>query len=596
MTATGTLTSVEPDTGGPRELLPGYRLDEDGTGAWCSLPWPADKNGLRGLVEWSIGATVINWCETWLVHHLTGAPWRFTPRQRRFIVQWYRVRVGRDGLPRWVWRSGCYRRSKGAGKDPMMAALINAEAYGPVIPVIDDGKMLPPEAHRMALVQIAANSEEQGKDLLRVVNGQQSEDLADEHGIDAGLIKTKAASGTLIEVLTNSERSAEGDPSTFAVLNESHWMTETSGGQALAGVVRRNIGKSPRGMARILEATNAHEGGGLSVAEETYEAWQTQVQGLTPRHDILYDSREAPPHLRMTVEEELEAGIHAAYAESPWIDEERIRDEAQDPRVPVSDSIRFYFNALPTNETAWIEPRKLDQLARPAEFVAEKEPVTLFLDCSKSEDATALMGCRMSDGHVFFVGCWHRPAGWQQRVQGLWRVPREHVDAEVRAVFARYRVSWFGVDESSAIDDLGVSYWADLVDEWHRSYSAQLGVWADGRRHSTRFDMRLSSQGGADRNRLMTVEAEATASAIDQWEQGSGRPSFTWDGHPLVRTHFFHARRRPNQWGIMIGKKTRDSSQKIDLALAAVGARLGRRLVLNSSNAPRNPVRVRRVR
>jgi hypothetical protein len=35
-------------------------------------------------------------------------------------------------------------------------------------------------------------------------------------------------------------------------------------------------------------------------------------------------------------------------------------------RVPVADSIRYYFNSLPTNETAWVEPRKFDALARPS--------------------------------------------------------------------------------------------------------------------------------------------------------------------------------------------------------------------------------------
>ncbi len=559
-----TVTSTRAD------LLPGYYIEE-GTGAWLTLPWPDDLSDLPP----SLGPQVIRWCEQWLVHHLTGHPWRFTLHQRRFLHLWYALRP--DG--KWLYRSGVKRGAKGTGKDPLAAAISLAELCGPVVFDDWDGDRPVGRAHRLALVQVAANSEAQARDVLRVANAMVSEGLSEEHGFDPGQLRTQTASGSRIELLTNSERSAEGDPATAILLNESHHMTETSGGVDLAGVARRNVGKSPGGQARLLELTNAHMPGEGSVAEASFDAWQAQVSGRAKRQDILYDSREAPPHLRLHVDAELEEGIRAAYADSPWIDQERIRDEAQDPRVPASDSVRFYFNALPTNELAWVDPRKFDACARPGTVVEDGTPVAMFLDCSKSSDATALVACRVDDGHVVTLGGWQRPHG--DRGRG-WLAPREVVDATVREAFARWDVQWFGVDPSPARDDeTEAQYWAELIDAWHRDFRDELLLWATPgpTGSSVRFDMRLSVPGGRERNRAFTEAAERTAADVDEDQ------SLTHDGDSMLRVHVQNARRRVNPWGVSLGKRTRDSSQLVDLAVAMVGARMGRRLLLNSGKA-----------
>jgi len=571
-------TEVE-DRPAPAELLPGYSVELD-TGAWLTLPWPERLEDLPA----SLGPDIIRWCaglSTPLVpagegprlrHHLTGAPWEFTLGQRRFLHLWYAVRP--DG--RWLYRSGVKRGAKGTGKDPFMGAIALIEALGPVVLADFAGGRPVAVPHRMALVQIGANSEAQAKDVLRVANGIISHELRLEYFVDDGITRTQFGNGSTIELLTRSERSSEGDPSTAVLLNETHHMTQSSGGQALAAVGRRNAGKSPGGRARVLEATNAHMPGEESAAEDSYNAWQKQVAGQTRRVDILYDSREAPPHLRLHVEPELEEGIRAAYGDSPWTDQERIRDEAQDPRTSVADSIRFYFNALPTNEFSWIDPRKFDALAAADAVVGDQEPIAMFLDCSKSEDATALMASRISDGHVMTLGVWQRPHG--DRGAG-WLAPRSEVDARVRWVFDTYDVWWFGVDPSPARDDeTEAQYWAALVDEWHRDFRDQVLLWATPgpTGSSVAFDMRMSTPGGQDRNRLFTEHAELTALAID--EEGA----LSHDGDPRLRVHTHNARRRPNRWGVSLGKQSRDSKRLVDCAVAMVGARLGRRLVLNS--------------
>jgi hypothetical protein len=588
---TTTESSTERPTPAPVELPPGYYV-EPGTGAWLTLPWPDDLDLLPPslfpqIVRWSRGLktpTTPAVDGPRLIHHLYGHPWEFTLGQRKFLHLWYAVRPDE----RWLYRSGVKRGAKGTGKDPMQAAMSLIAAKGPVeLDGFNSDGIPIGRPRRLALVQLASNSEAQSTDVLRVANGMISEVLASENGADPGILRTYLGDSR-IEVVTASVATAEGDPASDIFLNESHHMTHSSGGQGLAGVARRNVAKSPGGRARLCEFTNAHLPGEASVAEDSYQAWQDQVGGKTRRADILYDSREAAAQLRLHVEEELELGIAQAYADSPWNDQERLRDEAQDTRVPVADSVRFYLNSLPTNETAWVDPRRFDALSRSGgdATVARGTALTLFLDCSKSTDATTLVGCRVSDGHVLALGGWQRPHG--DRGTG-WLAPREEVDAAVRAAFDLYDVQWFGVDPSPAKDDeTEALYWAPQIDDWHRDYRDQVLLWATPGvgGNSVLFDMRLSSRGGADRNRAFTEMAELTSTEIDEWEPDGKSPApLTHDGNPMLRQHVQNARRRPNQWGVSLGKQSRDSSRLVDYAVSMVGARLGRRLVLNSGKS-----------
>jgi hypothetical protein len=144
------------------------------------------------------------------------------------------------------------------------------------------------------------------------------EKVLGQYGIDAGRTRTTITGGGRIELLTASEASSEGDPATAILLNESHHMTASNGGHAVAATARRNVGKSPAYIqARLLELTNAHQQGADAVAERSFEAWQLQAAGKTKRVDILYDSREAPPSTRLDDDGSLMAGLRAAYGDAP---------------------------------------------------------------------------------------------------------------------------------------------------------------------------------------------------------------------------------------------------------------------------------------
>src|SRR5215217_487480 len=382
-------------------LPPGYYRNPL-SGGIESLPWPKKLEDL----PYSLGFQLIEWAESNLIHHQTGEPWRYSLLQKRFLVLWYAV----DENGRFLYRSGVMRMAKGSGKDPMLATMALMECLGPVLFHHFDAITGRPVGapHRMSLVLLASNSERQSQELLFVANGMVSGDLKAQTGYEAGKLGSSTPSGSRIKLLTSSVRTAEGDPASAVFLNESHHMTAASGGRGVAEVARRNVAKFPGGQARLLEGTNAHEPGGLSVAEDSYHSWQTQVAGKTLKKDILYCSVEADPKLSFTDLLEAESIIRQAYFYSPWIDKERILAEVDDMRTTPADAIRFFANGLAAAETAYIEPNNYDLGTISGEILQDGTEIAMFLDCSKNDDDTSLAVVRVEDGFPFLLENWSK--------------------------------------------------------------------------------------------------------------------------------------------------------------------------------------------
>lgn len=556
----------------------GYYVDWS-CGAWRSLPWPDKIED----VPPSLGFGVIKWVEANLRHHISGKPWRYTKAQKRFIILWYAV--NNDGT--WKYRRGVIRRAKGVGKDPFGATLMHAEALGPVVFVGFDPATRQPvgRSRTTALVQVLGNSEEQGKDVLHVANQMVSKALKLAVGYTAGKIASATKTGIRYQVLTSSEATAEGDVPDFVLVNENHHAVESNNGHNMGRVVRRNVAKSPGGVSRTLELTNAFELGGDSEAERTWKGWQAQVQGLTRLQDILYDSCEAPAYLSLTSAEDVMTGLRAAYADAPWASLERLMAEMDDPDMSAAEAIRYYFNQLGDNESHWLSPMAFDARKRLL-AVNERDVISMFLDCSKNDDATALGACRIEDRHSFHINTWQRPRGLDKKKP--WLAPRELVEANVREMFARYRVAWFGIDPSPVKDDeTEHAYWGPLIAAIHRDFRDKVSLWASPGRNAVEFDMRLSTPGGAERNRLFTEEAMLAVVEFEgEFDKKTGEmlaaPTATWDGDARLRLHVDNARRRANKWGFSLSKKTQDSGDKVDNAVTMVGARLGATLVVRS--------------
>jgi hypothetical protein len=346
--------------------------------------------------------------------------------------------------------------AKGTGKDPLAASHSDVELLAPVRFA---GWAVPPSPGRpgiplakrsgLPLVQVAANKESQAKDVLRVAVAMLPGRTREEYGVDVGTTRIAVAGGGLLEILTNSESGAEGDPASHITLNESHHMTKSNGGHELAAVCRRNVGKSPGGLARVAEYTNAHQPGRDSVAERAWHAWQDQVAGKTPKRDILYDSREAEPGITLDDVEAVRRGLRQAYADAPWSDLERLLDEVYDPETSAADARRFYLNNNTAAEDALLDPGLVDAAIVRTKVAGAKlrpgDAVVLFGDGSKSDDATGVVACRLSDGLVDVIH--------HQQPTGDRLADREWCDGDVDDAFDRLRRRAFHFDPSAAKDD-----------------------------------------------------------------------------------------------------------------------------------------------
>ena len=209
------------------------------------------------------------------------------------------------------------------------------------------------------------------------------------------------------------------------------------------------------------------------------------------------------------------------------------------------------------------------QVGEGVDEFAPGDRVVMFFDGSKTDDATALVACRIDDGAVFTLGVWQRPDHVEE-----WAVPRADVDAMVDRACSLYEVRAFFADPGGGKDEHageGERYWDAYVDRWSREHGDEFDLWAtDGgkERHAVMWDMSSPL-----RQKLFTEAAGRALSDIEARQ-------FIHDGHPVLRTHVVNARRRPNQWGVTITKEHRESKRKIDLAVCAIGARMVRRMWL----------------
>jgi hypothetical protein len=191
--------------------------------------------------------------------------------------------------------------------------------------------------------------------------------------------------------------------------------------------------------------------------------------------------------------------------------------------------------------------------------VADREEVVLFFDGSKSRDATALVGCCVSDGHVFTVGVWEPDPGHDTEST----VDVVDVDRAVQAAFDRWAVIGFFGD---------VQEWESFVKiDWPGRFKDRLEIMAVPSGKSPEpiaWDMRGHVFDFTQAAEL--VEAEINDRA------------FTHDGDSRLARHVANCRRRPNRYGISVGKESPSSPKKIDAGVCMIGSRMVRRLLLAS--------------
>ena len=347
----------------------------------------------------------------------------------------------------------------------------------------------------------------------------------------------------VIEAVTSSPDSLEGARATLTICNEIQNWRASNQGHDMAAVIAGNLAKGRGGSSRVLSLCNAHVPGEDTVAEREWDAYQAIRAGRARRADVLYVAQEAPPETDLADEASLRAGLEAARGDAVWLDIDRLVSEVWDPRTAPSEARRKYLNQIVAAEDSWLAPHEWQACRLEGASLEEGELVTLGFDGSKSDDHTALVATRVSDGCLFTLGVWD-PERWGGEA------PREEIDAAVRRAFDRYDVVGFYAD---------LHPWESYVDKWASELGERLCVHAS-RSHPVAWDVRGR-------------QAEFTR-AVERFHDAVVERALRHDGDPRLEEHVHHARRRPNRWGVSFGKEHRESPRKVDALSAAVLSRL----------------------
>lgn len=512
----------------------------------------------------TLGWSILEWQLDYLLQPDgpdAGQPWRYTPEQLRFILNWYAV----DDQGRFAYRRGVLRRMKGWGKDPLSASLALTEFVGPCRFGGWDAEGRPVAIpHTAPWVQIAAVSKEQTKNTMTLFPGMMSRALIDDYGIDPGKEVIHKRGGGRIEAVTSSPRTLEGARPSKVILNETHHWLEVDEGHEMARAIARNLAKSRDGSARSLAITNAHDPGLNSVAEWDWEAYQAISQGRSKATGFLYDSLEAPADTELAVidppddpaervkaheraRESLRHGLVCARGDSVWLDVDRLIEEIYDPTTSPSMSRRFYLNQLVASEDAWLAPHQWNACTDATKVLADGDMVCLGFDGAVRNDSTALVACRVEDGHLELLGCWEK----DDKVED-WQVDRVAVDAAVAAAMSRFKVIGFYADPP---------YWQDALDKWTSEFGPRLLVKATGVR---------PLEWWTNRQKAMVDALERFHDAIVSGAVHGAEKTLTHSGDSVLAQHILNARRRDVRSGVLISKEHPGSNRKIDAAMAAV--------------------------
>ncbi|GAA1333890.1 terminase [Brachybacterium rhamnosum] len=513
----------------------------------------------------TLGWEVIDWITENLVRPDAGLvtePFRLYPEQEDFVLNFYRLD---PATGRRKFRRGVLSRPRGWGKSPFAAALMAVEGLGPV--VFDgwdaDGQPVgkPWSEIRTPLIQVAATSETQSRYTFDALLEMMEGPVIDNYrGIELLGTQVNFPSGRA-EMVTTAARTMKGARADFTVCDQTEEWVPSNGGGRLHQVIDSNAAK--RGGA-YLETPNAFIPGENSVAEKSANYWSMIQEGKAIADGLYYDHREAPGDTDTGDRESLTIGLRIAYGDASQHPdgclihqpacppghadlEPRIQsfwDLTKDVQVARSD----YLNQVTHASDSWLSRPELNAVVDLEKVVAADDPIVVGFDGSRGRargvaDATALIGCRVSDGHLFVLDVWEQPQS-----AATWHVPVADVDARVREVFADYNVVGFYADPNG---------WTSQLSEWEAKYGAKLAVKAKREAPMTYWPK------GKDSNvpRLLEELHDAVVNG-----------DCSLDGSTVLMRHMLNARRRRTRSGYLLYKAYPDSPDKIDAAYAAVMA------------------------
>jgi hypothetical protein len=527
-----------------------------------NMPWKPSEPGEIPTLGWD----VIDWINNNLAFPgKDDLPFILYPEQEDFILRFYEINPITGKRRR---RRGVISRPRGWGKSPLQAALAIAEALADVVPDGWDSNGQPVgkpwASDRTPLVQILAVSEKQTMNTWRpLLEMLQGPVLKNYPGLEPMETFVNLPRGK-IEPITSSARSTKGNPTVFAVLDQTEEWVHSNGGLHLFENVKNNTAKTG---GSFIESPNAFIPGNGSVAENSASYWTAITEGRAKDDGLYYDHREAAPNTDLFNRDSLVLGLRKSYGDASdhpdgcilhtpacppgHMNLDHLVSTIWDPTSDVQVSRADFLNQITHASNSWLSQPEWaacgPQKDTVPKIVSKSEPITLGFDGSRSRtrgktDATALVGCTVNEGYVFLIQAWEHPDNVEE-----WEVPTLEVDAKVKETFNSYNVVGFYADPAK---------WESYVADWEAKYSHKLKI-----QSSSKHPIEWWMTGG--RSALIAKALESFHTAVVQQEM-------THNGSSILTRHVLNARRVVRGKTLQIGKKHPESEEKIDAAVAAV--------------------------
>ncbi|MFB9776126.1 hypothetical protein [Brevibacterium otitidis] len=530
------------------------------------MPWKPQHEGDFPTLGWS----VIDWITENLAapDRLEYEPLIPYAEQEDFILRFYEIdpATGRRKI-----RRGVLSRPRGWGKSPIVGAIMAAEALGNVVFDGWDANGQPvgkPWASIVTpLVQVAAVSEDQTRNtwsaLLEMLEGP----VVDNYpGLEPMSSFVNLPRGWM-RFITSSGTSVKGARTVFSALDQTESWFSSNGGHKLHETMDSNAAKMG---GSYIETPNAFVPGTDSVAERTASYWAQIQEGTAKATGLYYDHREAPADTDLADRESLTLGLRIAYGDAAkhpdgcliheppcppgHADLESRIQSMWDPTKDVQVSRADWLNQITHASDSWLSKPEVIAAVDMMKTVDATEPIVLGFDGSRGRvkghaDATAIIGCRVSDGHLFEIGIWEQPKNFTPtKDEPFWQVPVDEVELVLHNTFRDYRVVGLYADPSG---------WASNVAAWEAKYGHRL---------------RVKSKRDAPMTMWPRGKGIQIAEYVKKFHDAVVNRECSIDGSSVFVRHLLNARRRHKTSGVLLYKSFPESPDKIDAAYAAVMA------------------------
>jgi hypothetical protein len=459
---------------------------------------------------------------------MRGLPFRLTDEQLRFLCYLYAL----TETGGWLYmRGGQLVRPQKWGKGPLAAAVVCAEAAGPVLFDGWDANG-DPVGRQWATphIQVTACSEDQTANTWRALQPMIELGPLRSWIPDSGLTRVNLPGGGIIEPVTASARSRLGQRTTFVVQDQTESWVQSNNGWWLADNQRRNLA-GMRG--RFLETCNAPDPVEQSVA------------GRTPREPGVFidDVDGGPGSVRNKAERR--KVLRKVYGDvvttkGGWVDLDRIDAEIEALlEHDAAQAERFFMNRKIAAEGAAFDPEHFASLAHP-HTVKHERVIALGVDGARHKDAVAVVATDVETGYQWPLVIIERPPHAPEDYEH----DLDAVDGAVSQAMEDYVVWRLYADDQ---------YIGPLVEKWQNKFGMRrVVIW-----HTNR--------------------PRPIAWAVRGYEEAVAAGDVSHSGDPRFMAHVRNARKRKltvlddNERQMhTLTKVSIESTAKIDAAMAAV--------------------------